>query len=35
MEYEGVISKKVGKVAFGVLSPTIIKKMASAKIVTP
>ena len=35
MEYSGIISKKVGKIAFGILSPKIIKKMASAKIVTP
>ena len=31
----GIINKKVGKISFGVLSPTIIKKMASAKVVTP
>ncbi len=35
MENIGIISKKVGKISFGVLSPVIIKKMASAKIVTP
>lgn len=35
MEYTGIIDKKVGKVAFGILSPMVIKKMASAKIVTP
>jgi len=31
----GIINKKVGKISFGVLSPTVIKKMASAKVVTP
>ncbi len=31
----GIINKKVGKISFGVLSPTLIKKMASAKVVTP
>ncbi|MBD3309683.1 DNA-directed RNA polymerase subunit A' [Candidatus Woesearchaeota archaeon] len=34
-DYEQVISKKVRSLVFGVLSPKIIKKMASAKIVTP
>src|SRR3989344_5759574 len=29
------ISKKVKSIVFGVLSPKMIKKMASAKIVTP
>ncbi len=35
MEEEQFIYKKVSNIAFGVLSPKMIKKMASAKIVTP
>lgn len=34
-ELEGGIRMKVKSIAFGVLSPRMIKKMASAKIVTP
>jgi len=33
--YEDHVHKQVDSIVFGVLSPTIIKKMASAKIVTP
>jgi len=35
MEDQNYVYKKVGSISFGVLSPKIIKKMASAKIVTP
>jgi DNA-directed RNA polymerase subunit A' len=35
METEQYVYKKVGGINFGVLSPKMIKKMASAKIVTP
>ncbi|MFH1850281.1 MAG: DNA-directed RNA polymerase subunit A' [archaeon] len=35
MDTEMYVSKKVGSIVFGVLSPKLIKKMASAKIVTP
>ncbi len=35
MEIEGGIHRMVKSITFGVLSPKIIKKMASAKIVTP
>ena len=32
---EQFVSKQVESIEFGMLSPKIIKKMASAKIVTP
>ncbi len=35
MDEENYIYKKVGSVSFAMLSPKLIKKMASAKIVTP
>jgi len=34
-EYEEFVYKKVDSIVFGMLSPKMIKKMASAKIVTP